>query len=259
MGAGVEKSLGSARAQLYFGVLGPVRAWREGVGIDLGPARQRAVLAVLVLRSPTLVSDEQLLEDVWGEQAPASGVRVLRSYVSRLRHSLGPEVVDRVSGGYRLPLGAESLDLAVFYRLSAQARRLRRDGDPGSSAARWRDALELWRGDVLAGVPGPFAEAHRTALAELRSTAVEEYWDVELDLGHDARVTAELHAALAEHPLRERLAGMLMRSLSGCGRQAEALAVFFDTRKALAEELGVDPSADLQHLYQEMLVQPPPR
>lgn len=244
----------STRAQLYFGVLGPVRAWRGSAEVDIGPARQRAVLAALALRSPTLVSDRQLLEDVWGEQAPASGVRVLRSYVSRLRHSLGAQVVDRVSGGYRLPLGTERLDLAVFYRLGAQARQLRRDGDPESSAERWRAALDLWRGEVLAGVPGPFAEAHRAALAELWSTAIEECWDVELELGHHAQITAELHAALAENPLRERLAGMLMRSLSGCGRQAEALAVFFDTRNALADELGVDPSAELRQVYQDLLV-----
>lgn len=241
----------SPATALRFGVLGPVRAWRGEEALATGSPQQRAVLAALLLRGGRTATAAELIDALWGEEPPSQALAALRTYASRLRKALGAEVLVSVDGGYALRTTA--LDLTRARELAAEAERLRTGGDRAGARTRLAEALDLWDGEVLAAVPGPYAENQRTRLEEWRLTLLETRLDIDLEVGAHAEAVSELTALTAAHPLRERLRELLMLALYRGGRQAEALAVYADTRRLLADELGVDPTPELSRLQQRIL------
>ncbi|MFF4502814.1 BTAD domain-containing putative transcriptional regulator [Streptomyces sp. NPDC001401] len=241
-------------AALSFGVLGPVRARRGAEQIGTGSPQQRALLAALLLREGRTATAGELIDAVWGEEPPSQALAALRTYASRLRKVLDPGVLVSESGGYAVRgLGDGALDLAVAQELAAEAEKARGAGDLCHAREVLGRALALWDGEALAGVPGPYAEAQRVRLEEWRLTLLESRLDMDLEQGCHAEAVSELTALTAEHPLRERLRELLMLALYRSGRQAEALAVYADTRRLLADELGVDPRPGLRELQQRIL------
>jgi DNA-binding SARP family transcriptional activator/tetratricopeptide (TPR) repeat protein len=232
-------------------VLGPVRAWRGPVELALGPARQRAVFAVLALRAGRPVTQAELIAAVWGADAPKSVAGNIHTYVSGLRRVLEPDrdrwtdgtLLTSDNTGYRLGVPPENVDAVAFERRVRQA-------DPADPLD---DALALWRGDPLSGVPGPFADVARSRLVELRLTALEHRASAVLAAGDFHELSAELTALVGEYPLRERLRELLMLALHRGGQRAEALEVYAEGRRVLATELGVEPGPGLRDLQARLL------
>ena len=257
---------------LRVGVLGPVTVWRDQGEAPAGQPRQLAVLGVLAMRANRVVSRGDLVDAVWGDKPPASAEGGIYTYIAGLRRVLEPDrprrdpysprraparVLVSAGGGYMLRLDPVLIDADRFEQSLARVRGLRASGDRAGAARLVDEALALWRGPAFAGVPGPFAEAERQRLGELRTVAAEEHADLLLALGRASEAVPELAAIAAEHPLRERTRGLLMIALYRCGRQAEALQVFHEARDRLAEELGIDPSAELAHIHQQVLAMDP--
>ncbi|MFC4533653.1 AfsR/SARP family transcriptional regulator [Sphaerisporangium dianthi] len=245
--------------RLRFEVLGPVRAWRGDDEIELGSPQQRAILAILLLQAGLPASPDQLIAAIWGGAAPRAAVGVVRSYVSRLRRVLDPgrpaAVIESVGGGYALR--TEHLDLTEFQRHLGVARESRRAGDAPAAAAALRAALSLWHGAPLAGVNGDYAEFERVRLEQLRLTALEDLAAADMESARHVEAAAELAEVIAEQPLRERPRELLMLALYRSGRQADALAVFEDVRRLLADELGLDPGPDLREMQRRILASDP--
>ncbi|ARP71671.1 AfsR family transcriptional regulator [Streptomyces pluripotens] len=254
--AGTEAEAGTvAEPQgLRFGVLGPVRAWHGEEALNMGSPQQRALLAALLLREGRTATAAELIDALWGAEPPSQALAALRTYASRLRKVLDPGVLVSESGGYavRVP-GDGALDLATAQDLAAAAEKARSTGDLGRARELLNRALGLWDGEPLAGVPGPYAQTQRVRLEEWRLGLLESRLDMDLEQGCHAEAVSELTALTAAHPLRERLRELLMLALYRSGRQAEALAVYADTRRLLAEELGVDPRPGLRELQQRIL------
>lgn len=251
--------------ELRFAVLGPVRAWRNGQEVDLGTPLQRSILGMLLLREGRAVTPTEMIDAVWGEEAPPRALGALRTYVSRLRTVLEPdrparsrpELLTSVGRGYALRLPEGSLDLTRFERGIAEAEQARRSGRLAEAAESMRAALTLFEGEPLAGAVGPYAEHQRDRLIERRISVVETLMDVDLELGNHAAIVSELIALTADHPLRERLRAHLMLALYRCGRQGDALQVFTDTRQALIDELGIEPGPELTALHHRILAADP--
>ncbi|MBH5335300.1 tetratricopeptide repeat protein [Streptomyces pactum] len=241
--------------RLRFAVLGPVRAWRGEEPLGLGSPQQRALLAALLLRGGRTATAPELVDGLWGDSPPQAAVAALRTYASRLRKVFGPDADDLVSesGGYAIRTGLGALDTEVAEQLAAEAEKARHSGDRERARDLLAEALALWDGEPLAGLSGPYAETQRARLAEWHLTLLENRLDLDLELGNHAEAVSELTALTAAHPLRERLRELLMLALYRSGRQAEALAVYADTRRLLADELGVDPCAGLSELQQRIL------
>ncbi|GGJ51696.1 AfsR/SARP family transcriptional regulator [Streptomyces brasiliensis] len=239
---------------LRFSLLGPVRAWRGEEALGTGSPQQRALLAALLLREGRTATAAELIDALWGTEPPSQALAALRTYASRLRKVLDPGVLVSESGGYAVRgLREGALDLAVAQDLAAQAEKARSAGDLRQARYVLNRALALWDGEPLAGVPGPYADAQRVRLEEWRLQLLESRLDMDLELGCHAEAVSELTALTAAHPLRERLRELLMLALYRSGRQAEALAVYADTRRLLAEELGVDPGQGLRELQHRIL------
>ncbi|MBO8196626.1 AfsR/SARP family transcriptional regulator, partial [Streptomyces oryzae] len=250
---------------LHVAVLGPVRARRAEQELALGSPQQRAVLAALLLRRGHPVTIGELIDALWGEEPPSGAVTVLRTYVSRLRKVLepgreagrAPEVIVSAADGYLVRVPEDALDLGVFERRVAEAKKLRTGGQLRAASELLHAALELWDGRPLAGLPGPLADTERYRLEEQRMSAVEARLDVDLELGRQEEVAAELTGLTAEHPLRERLWELLMLALYRAGRQAEALAAYRKIRDVLRAELGVEPGPALLDLHARILAADP--
>ncbi|MFJ8147083.1 AfsR/SARP family transcriptional regulator [Streptomyces sp. NPDC096048] len=239
---------------LRFGVLGPVRAWRGEEPLATGSPQQRALLAALLLREGRTATAAELIDALWGEEPPSQALAAVRTYASRLRKVLDPGVLVSESGGYAVRgLDEGALDLSAAQDLAAEAEKARAAGNLCHARDVLRRALARWDGEVLAGVPGPYAEAQRVRLEEWRLQLLETCLDMDLEQGCHAEAVSELTALTAAHPLRERLRELLMLALYRSGRQAEALAVYADTRRLLADELGVDPRPGLRELQQRIL------
>ncbi|WP_415950055.1 BTAD domain-containing putative transcriptional regulator [Streptomyces sp. KLOTTS4A1] len=242
-----------AAPPLQFSVLGPVRAWRGDELLPTGSPQQQALLTALLLRQGRTATAAELIDGIWGEHPPAQALAALRTYASRLRKILDPDSLVSEAGGYAIRFRADALDLTLAEELWAQAEKARGGGE----LCRARDAvnrlLGLWDGEPLAHVPGPYAETERARLAEWRLQLLEARLDMDLEQGCHAEAVSELTALTAAHPLRERLRELLMLALYRSGRQAEALAVYDDTRRLLAEELGVDPRQGLSELHRRIL------
>lgn len=243
----------SAGAPLRFAVLGPVRAWRGGEQLPTGSPQQRALLAALLLRDGRTATAAELIDALWGDAPPSQALATVRTYASRLRKALGQETLVSESGGYALRFDRAALDLTTAQDLAAEAEKTRAGGDRHGARALVVKLLGLWDGEVLASVPGPYADNQRARLEEWRLQLVETRLDLDLEVGHHAETVSELTSLTAAHPLRERLRELLMVALYRSGRQAEALAVYADTRRLLAEELGVDPHPGLARLQQRIL------
>ena len=246
--------------EFQFTVLGPVRGWRGRAELELGPPQQRAMLTMLLLARGRQVSLEGLIDGLWGEQVPRAATGTVRTYASRLRCALDAgarrrreQLIESAGDGYRLPPGRLLLDLSTFELWVHGARAALDRHDAAASARLLREALELWQGTALAGVPGPYAGSQRVLLTELRLAAAEERLGLEISLGEHVQATAELRALVAAHPFRERLVELLMLALYRAGRQAEALLAYEATRHRLGEELGIDPGPALRAMHQHIL------
>jgi DNA-binding SARP family transcriptional activator len=234
-------------------LLGPMRLWRNGAEVTAGSPLQQATLAMLVLRPGGQASMDALVDGLYGERPPMQAGNSVRTYVSRVRRNLPqPDwLVYRIDGYQLDPQGLE-VDLFEAERLSAEAARAPSDDDRAGLLDR---ALGLWRGGALLGVPGPYAQRQRDRLAGWRLTLQEDRLETALRLGDTALVRTEAPALIAEHHLRERLHGLLIHALHREGRRVEALAAYADTRRVLAEELGVEPSASLRALHRHLLAE----
>ena len=231
----------------------------------MGQPRQQAVLGILAMRANRVISRGELVDAVWGQDPPASAEGGIYTYVAGLRRVIEPNRSLRGPGrvlvssgvGYVLHLVPGQPDAVAFEQDLGRARQLRKAGDLTGAVVALNSALSLWRGIAFAGVPGPFAETERVRLGELRSAAAEERADVLLSLGRHEEVVPDLTAMVADHPLRERMRGLLMIALYRCGRHAEALRVFAEGRRVLADELGIDPGSDLSRIHQQVLTADP--
>ncbi|MEU6714365.1 BTAD domain-containing putative transcriptional regulator [Nonomuraea sp. NPDC046802] len=236
-----------------FRLLGPVGIWADDRLLGPSTAQQRSVLAMLLLHPGRTVSVDRLVEAVWGRESPASARNAIQGYVSRLRRVLAdvPDVeLVTLPPGYRLDLDPLRVDLYLARHLVQRART----ADLAESAELLRRARELWNGPPLAGVAGEWlGEAFGAALDEELLVAVEERVAVDLRLGRHREWLAELPVLMSEHPLRERLAELMMTALHQVGRRAAALEVFRTTRMRLVEELGIEPGGEMQRLYQAIL------
>ncbi|MER6615594.1 AfsR/SARP family transcriptional regulator [Streptomyces xantholiticus] len=245
--------LASEDAELHFSVLGPVRVRRGAQTLPPGSPQQRALLVALLLRDGRTATAHELIDAIWGEEPPSQALAAIRTYASRLRKALTSETLVSESGGYALRIGRDALDLAVAQELAAEAYKANAAGDRAQARALLNKVLGLWDGEPLANVPGPYAENQRTRLVEWGMQLLETRLDIDLEVGRHAEAVSELTALTATHPLRERLRELLMLALYRSGRQAEALAVYADTRRLLADELGVDPRPELSSLQQRIL------
>ncbi|WP_406083037.1 winged helix-turn-helix domain-containing protein [Micromonospora zamorensis] len=242
---------------MRFRILGPTQVvLADGREVPVGGPRLRALLALLLLDAGRVVSAERLIDGLYGEHPPRGASNALQSQVSRLRQALpaGHDPVEFHPAGYRLAVDPDDVDAYRFERLARAGRRALVDGDWPRAAAVLREALELWRGPALADAVGAAgAPAQAARLDELRLAAIEDRVEADLALGAQSALIAELRELVVAHPLRERSRGQLMRALAALGRPAEALAEFEDARHTLAEQLGVDPSAELAAVHLAVL------
>src|SRR5919198_5863337 len=245
-------------AGMEFRILGPLEVRGEGgQRLPLPSGRHRALLALLLLHANEVVATERLIDELWAGDPTENAPTALYGYVSQLRKALGDggrQLLHTRAPGYLIELEPDQLDATHAEQLVAAGRAALREGEPGQAAATLREALSLWRGAPLAELAyESFAQAEIRRLEGLRPAALEGRVEGGLALGRPGDVIGELGALVADHPLRERLRGQLMLALYRGGRQAEALAVYQDGRRALIEELGIEPSRPLQELEQKIL------
>jgi DNA-binding SARP family transcriptional activator/Tfp pilus assembly protein PilF len=242
---------------MRFRLLGPleVRAGEQWRGI--GAPKWRSVLATLLINAGQIVPADVLISEVWGDAPPAKAANLLSIYVLRLRRLMD----DAESGllvtrapGYQLRVTPAETDAQLFDTMVRDGRRAFAAGDPQRAASQLTEALALWYGQALADVPAtPLVEAEAERLTELRLEAVELRIKAELACGGHAQAVAEIRRLLADHPLREGLWLLLMQALDGAGRHAEALEVYGRARKAISDQLGVDPGAELRQFHAALL------
>ena len=241
---------------MEFGILGPLEVRDEGREPVIAGGKQRALLAILLLRANEVVSSDRLIEELWGGQPPATAVKSLQVHVSRLRKALGRGEGPIATGpnGYSIRVAAGELDLERFARLAEDGRRALGAGDPERGAQLLREALALWRGPPLADFAfEPFAQSEIGRLEELRLAALEDRIDADLARGRHAELVGELEALVAAQPLRERLRRQLVLALYRAGRQADALEAYRAARAKLMDELGLEPTPELRQLEQAIL------
>jgi DNA-binding SARP family transcriptional activator len=247
---------------LEFLVLGPLEVRRGQRLVPVRGWREQALLAMLLLADGEAVTVERLVAAIWDDAPPSGAVKAVRNCASSLRRRLAESgrpliPIQATPAGYRLPLDGARLDAREFQRQVDTARRLAGGGLTARAASGLRRALSLWRGPALAGTGGRIVQDCAARLDEQRISAVEDCLDLELALGRHRRVVGELQTLVQEYPLRERVTGQLMLALYQSGRQAEALGTYLQLAKRLAEDLGIDPAADVTRLYEAILRQDP--
>ncbi|MFF5448522.1 BTAD domain-containing putative transcriptional regulator [Streptomyces sp. NPDC012888] len=250
-------------------VLGPLSAEVNGGSIVPTAGKPRQILALLALYPGRVMPVPTLMEEVWGTELPQSALTTLQTYILQLRRRLGTamgpgvpgaakEVLATRHGGYLLQISPESVDVHEYDRLVAEGQGAFEEGDDERAAARLRQALGLWQGPALVDVRvGPILEIEVMRLEESRLVTVERRIDVDLRLGRHAELIAELTELIARHPQHEGLHSQAMVALYRSGRQATALDVYRRLRVRLIEDLGVEPSPQLQRLHQAMLAVDP--
>jgi len=240
---------------VQIAILGPLEVRDGDLLVDVAGSRLRSLLIRLALDPGRPVSASALVDAVWGDQPPAEAANALQSLVSRLRRALGgAATVGQSPTGYRLAIEPDDVDATRFEQLARAGATAMRIGEQSKAAATLRQALAMWRGSALADVEGaPFAMATTTRLDELRLSATQDRIEADLALGHAAEVVAELDVLSEQHPLDERLAGLRLSALATTGRPADALADYERIRTRLADELGIDPSAELQAIHLALL------
>ena len=253
---------------MEYRVLCPLEVRDGAEPLPLAGAKQRALLALLLVHANHVLSRDRLIDELWGSEPPETAVQSLQVYVSRLRKLVPADTLLTRPPGYLLEIEPDELDLQRFERLLAEGRAALAQGDAGRASSLLHEALALWRGPALAEfVFEPFAQAEIRRLEELRLAAIEERIEADLALGRHPDLIGELEVLIADNSHRERLRGQLMLALYRCGRQPEALAVFTDARARLVEELGIEPGRELRELQHAILEQrddldflpPPPR
>src|SRR5918996_4726667 len=251
---------------MEFRILGPLEVVGGSRRLELGGPKQRAVLAALVLESNRVVPLYRLLDQLWGEEPPPRATATLQAYVSNLRRILEPERRPRTPAtilvtqapGYLLRIDPDRVDFLVFEALATKGRRLLADGKPHAAREVFTQSLALWRGPALADlVDERFSQTTATRLEDERLDVFEGRIDAELALGQHAAIIPELERQVTEHPYRERFWYLLLLSLYRAGRQADALNSFHRVRALFSEELGIDPSAALRTLEEEILQHSP--
>jgi DNA-binding SARP family transcriptional activator/tetratricopeptide (TPR) repeat protein len=247
---------------MEFRVLGPTELWSAGQPYDLGSAKARSVLAILLLTPRTIVPAGALIDRLWDTRPPAKARETLSVYVARLRASLRQAVGDGVrlagrANGYVLDVDPESVDLHQFRRLRRQASALAESGDHDHAARLLREADALWRGPALAGIRGDWVERMRDSLEEERRAVILERVECELELGRHADLISELRGLVAQYPLDETFIAHQMTALYRSGRQGDALSVYRETHSRLVEEQGTDPGPVLDELHQRILRRDP--
>jgi predicted ATPase/DNA-binding SARP family transcriptional activator len=243
---------------MEFRILGPLEAWDEGGQVSLGGRKPRALLALLLLQPNKVVPADRLIDELWGEDSPERAAAALRINVARLRKKLPGDVLTTRSPGYAVRVAPDELDVHRFERLVEEGRSLLARDLAADASQRLRDALSLWRGPALADFAyESFAQAPIARLEEIRLAAVELRIEADLALGRHDELVGELGVLVAEHPLRERPRRSLMTALYRSGRQAEALDAYRDARRALVDELGIEPSPALEELQRRILRQDP--
>ncbi len=244
---------------MEFRILGPLEVSEDGEVVGIQGAKPRALLAVLLLRANEAVSQDELIEALWGARPPETAPKVVQTYVSQLRKSLhrnGTALLVTRGGGYELRADRETLDLARFEELASSGRADLAAGRNEEAAATLKDALALWRGAPLAEFrQEPFALQELRRLEEARISALEDRVEAELRCGAGGELVAELEALVEAEPLREHPRAQLMLALYRAGRQADALALYRETARTLREELGLDPGPELQQLERAILEQ----
>jgi DNA-binding SARP family transcriptional activator/ABC-type glycerol-3-phosphate transport system substrate-binding protein/energy-coupling factor transporter ATP-binding protein EcfA2 len=250
---------------MEFRILGPLEVSDAGRSLLVTSARQRALLALLIINANRVLTPDRLIDQLWGESSPDSGVKAVVFHIGKLREILEPErakgnpgsVLVTESAGYMLAADPDSIDAVRFERLASEGRSLLTH-DPEAAAATLRDALSEWRSEPLVDfIYEPFAQPEIRRLEELRLRATEDRLEADLQLGRHYTVVGELEGLVDDHPLREQLRGQLMLALYRCGRQAEALRVCQEGRRLLAEELGIELSLELRQLEELILHQDP--
>ncbi len=232
---------------MRFRVFGPLEMWDDGTPIQIGPPRQCAVLAALLVDCGRPVTVDALVQRAWGADPPDRAARTLHTYISRLRHLVGAEYLVRRPGGYLMDVDPEQVDLHRFRRLVGGAR------DGPERLARLREAVALCRGELLAGIGGDWAERTRRSWQQERIDALVAWARAELDTGDPAAVCTTLRALVEEQPLVEPAVEVLIRALAATGRTAQALQHYAALREQLAKELGADPAPQLQATYLALL------
>lgn len=236
---------------MKYAVLGPLSVCSDGgVEVPIRSRLERTLLAVLLVRAGQVVTVGQLVETLWGDRPPSSHASNLQTYISRLRDRLTRTTIEHANGGYRLTVPEEDLDLTQFRHKVAEARKA--EGE--QAVERFRRALREWRGPMLAGMSIPLLASDIAHCDLERLDAAEDCADAHLAAGLPVTyLLPELRQLIAEHPLRERLHGLLMRSLVRAGRRADALLAYQHARDLLVTELGIEPGAALQRLHQAIL------
>ena len=235
-----------------FQVLGPVEMWHCGDRVDLGHAKQRCVLAVLLMESGEVVQVATLIDRVWGYSPPETALNVLYGYIARLRRALAPAGVRlaRRAGGYLLDVDPRRVDVHRFRGLLGEADAAE-EVDPAVRCL--SDALALWRGAPFAGITGPWITTMRTVLEDQRLSAIVARNNLFLCTGRHAEVVSQLLELVAAYPVDERLVAQLMLAMSRSGRPSDALAQYRIARDRLREQHGTDPGPLLRDLQQRIL------
>src|SRR5487761_1171411 len=251
------------KAIMEFRALGPIELWSAGRRQDLGPARARSILAMLLLAPRAVVPAETLIDRLWDTRPPPKARESLSVYVARLRASLrqavgdNVQLVGRARAGYLLEVDPEAVDVHQFRRMRRQAEALAATGDHDHAAGLLRDADRLWRGQALAGIRGDWVTEVRDALEEERRAAILDRVGCELELGRHADLVGELRHLLARYPWDETLVAHQMTALYRIGRPADALRLYRETRSRLVEEQGAEPGEMLSGLHQRILERDP--
>jgi predicted ATPase/DNA-binding SARP family transcriptional activator len=248
-----------AGTAMEFAILGPLEVRDGPAPVRVPGAKERALLADLLVNAGRVVPADRLVEDLWGDDPPGNPANTLQGRVSALRRALGPAggALATRPPGYVLEAGPEQVDAGRFERLVAEATAAAA-GEGPRAARQLEEALGLWRGPALAEFADqPWAQAEAARLEELRLAATEALVELRLAAGGHAGLVGELEGLVAAHPTRERLRGQLMVALYRSGRQADALGAYQRAREVLAEELGIDPSPELQRLHHQILLQDP--
>src|ERR1700691_703457 len=247
---------------MEFRVLGPTELWSAGQPCELGPARERSVLAILLLAPRTIVPVAALIDRLWDTDPPAKARESLSVYVARLRASLREAVGDNIrlagrANGYVLDVDPEAGDLHQFRRLRRQADALIASGDYDHAAQLLREADALWRGQALAGIRGDWVARMRDSLEEERRAVILQRIECELELGRHADLISELRGLLTRYPLDETFIAHQMAALYWSGRPGDALSLYRETRSSLIDEQGTDPGPVLGELHQRILRRAP--
>jgi predicted ATPase/DNA-binding SARP family transcriptional activator len=238
---------------VQIALLGPLAVRDDDREVELSGARLRGLLIRLALDVPGSVSAQTLIDALWGDEPPADQANALQSLVSRLRRSVGADFVLQAPGGYRLDLGRDDIDLHRFIALARRGREALRAGDLNHAVDLLREAAQLWRGQPEGWGDTTDSAAWQLRLHEQRLEATADLLEAEMASGRALDVIVNLEHLVTQFPLRERLVGLLMRALAAAGRQADALARYEQLRRELADDLGVDPSADLQAIHLQVL------